>query len=169
MMVTLFASSAAAAGSYSSDRLVVVRATPARRTTYGGGGPRLARRSCVRAALRERRSHARRLGRQCTASRELDRRSALHARRRGARLGGSCMSSSVDRVAGGSSDPAALRRVARARSHSEHEATWLILPVTYARFKDSSHARLSSGPFGAETANGSIHQLWFIRSCKLTW
>jgi hypothetical protein len=48
-------------------------------------------------------------------------------------------------------------------------AIWLILPVVICSFIRLSHARLSSCLFGGETANGSIHQLWFIRSCAVTW
>jgi hypothetical protein len=50
-----------------------------------------------------------------------------------------------------------------------HSATWLILPVVICLSQRLSHARLSSGLFGGETANGSIHQLWFIRLCESNW
>jgi len=45
----------------------------------------------------------------------------------------------------------------------------LILPVVICLSQRLSHACLSSGLFGGETANGSIHQLWFTRPCLSTW
>ena len=43
---------------------------------------------------------------------------------------------------------------------------WLILPVVICLSQRLSHACLSTNPSHGETANGSLDQLWFIRSYK---
>src|ERR1041385_2190127 len=47
--------------------------------------------------------------------------------------------------------------------------TWLILPVVICLSQRLSHASLSSGLSRGETANGSLHQLWFLGPCFVTW
>ncbi len=46
---------------------------------------------------------------------------------------------------------------------------WLILPVVICLSQRLSHACLSTGYKDGETANGSLDQLWFLRSYKVTW
>ena len=48
-------------------------------------------------------------------------------------------------------------------------AFWLILPVVICLPQRLSHARASTIPWNGKTADGSLDQLWFLRTYILNW
>ena len=60
-------------------------------------------------------------------------------------------------------------RFARLAKLTVSTVTWLILPVVICLSQRLSHACLSTNSVYSETANGSLNQLWFLRSYYPTW